>query len=87
MAGHEGNFIGFETDTEFHYEIEKWRVEGGEYQDQITESDLPHVGDMIVKITDIEDELVYYQTIQGPMDDWQFIEDVLEYDFGKEGSR
>lgn len=72
------------------YEIDTW-VKEGEHprrRSRISEDDLPHVDFMVVKITPIDKPTdVSYDTLWGPFEDWDFVEGILEYDYGDEGSR
>lgn len=72
------------------YEIENW-VKDNEHpkrRTSIKDDDLPHVDFAVVKITPEQDFTdVSYNTIWGPFPDWQFIEGILAYDYGSEGSR
>jgi hypothetical protein len=82
---HEGSFQADETGKEYFYEFVHWREQGGDYRTD--DPDLTKVDDLVVRITDPSNDKEYYETITGPMEDWDFVEDILEYDFGKEGSR
>jgi hypothetical protein len=87
LAGHEGNFNADGTGQEFHYEVESWKDAQGNQHTDIEDSDLPNVDFMILKVTNIDTGQSDYETISGPMVDWEYVEDILEYDWGEEGSR
>jgi hypothetical protein len=74
----------------YFYEVENWvkEQEHPRRRARITEDDLPHVDFMVIKVIP-EDNLtdVSYNTVWGPFDDWAFIEGILAYDYGDEGSR
>lgn len=73
----------------YHYDVEYWSKEGEKKQrKRLTDEDLMKVDMMLIKITPDEDPTdVQYQTVWGPMEDWNFIEGILGYDYGEEGSR
>lgn len=74
----------------YFYEVETW-VKDREFprrRKRITDEDLPTVDFMVVKIIPEEDRMnVTYNTIFGPFDEWDFLEAILAYDYGDEGSR
>src|SRR5438477_316569 len=73
----------------YYYEIDSW-VKEREYpkrRTKITDEDLPSVDFMAVKIRKEDDDKISYETVWGPMEDYEFIEAILSYDFGDEGSR
>ena len=88
---HEGRFDADGTDKGYNYEVVDWigRNEDEKHGtgEDLTESDLPTAAEVIVKIEDEESGDVYYETITGEFENWQFIDDILEFDFGSEGSR
>lgn len=74
----------------FYYEVENW-VKEGEHprrRKRISEDDLATMDFAVFKVTP-EDNLtgVTYTTVYGPADDWEFIEGILAYDYGEEGSK
>ena len=74
----------------YHYQVESW-IKEDEYPKQrkrLTDENLMEVDQMLVKIIPDEDPAdVQYQTVWGPMEDWDFIEGILGYDYGEDGSR
>jgi hypothetical protein len=73
-----------------YYTVEDW-VKMGEWpkrEKHLDETDLPTVDFMTVQIKPEDDALnPTYITVWGPMEDWDFVEGILAYDYGEEGSR
>lgn len=87
-ASQKGNFTPEGTDKTYKYEVESW-VRQGDWPNRehsISEGDLRHVDFMVVKVTSDEEDISFYDTLWGPMDDWHTIEGYLAYDFGEDGS-
>jgi len=86
VASHEGSF---ENDRgTFDYEIVTWRTETGRWrEDSLTENKLSEMDIMIAVVENTETGHKEYQTINGPLEDWGEVEDLLEYDWSGEGSR
>ena len=83
---HEGVFYGGkEGDEEYHYELDKWKETEGKWQEEIDDSDLTRVEDLVVKIENQETHAVAYNTITGPFEDWEIVEEILGYTWGPEG--
>ena len=83
---HEGVFYGGkESDEKYTYELEKWKETEGKWQEDIDDSDLVRVEDLVVKIENEETHEVGYNTITGPFEDWEIVEEILEYTWGPEG--
>lgn len=74
----------------YHYKVVDW-VRAGEHprrRKKIKESDLPFMDFAVLEVNVEGDNTdVSYVTVYGPADDWEFIEGVLAYDYGEEGSR
>jgi hypothetical protein len=87
LARHEGEFIGDGNGIEYNYSVEKWKELDGPYREEIDESDLSKVEHMTIQIEDQDSGEIGYQNIVGPMESWEFVEDILGYDWGEEGSR
>ncbi len=86
---HEGSFEG--ARGFYDYEVIDWRhlnspdeVKDG---DSLTDRNTHNVHEVTIRIEHTESKITSYETIRGPFDDWDFVEDVLEYDYGEEGSR
>lgn len=74
----------------YYYEVDTWvkEQEHPRRRKRIGDQDLVSVDFMTIKIIpeqDITD--VSYNTIWGPFEDWDFVEGILAYDYGSEGSR
>lgn len=72
------------------YEVDNWvrEQEHPRRRTRISEDDLPDVDFMVLKVQPEQDLTdVSYITIWGPFDDWDFVEGILGYDYGAEGSR
>lgn len=74
----------------FDYEIVNWvrvlehpRRRSGK---RIKENELPYVDFMVVKVTKRDDKVESYDTLYGPIEDWDTLEGFLAYDYGEEGS-
>jgi len=81
----------FQTDQNnpvtLEYEVNSWVHDGPSRKRRkvIGTSDLPRVDFMVVQVT-APNGKIYFDTIWGPFPDWEFIEGLLAYDFGSEGS-
>lgn len=86
---HEGSFEG--ARGFYDYEIIDWKhldeTEKHGTAEDLSDRNLHNVDEVTVRITNTETGQVSYQTVQGPFDDWEFVEEVLERDYGGEGSR
>lgn len=85
----QGTFVPEGSDDSLNYRIESW-VEVDQYperQQSIGDSDLGNVDFMVVEVWKDNPQEVEYETIYGPFDSWENIDDYLAYDFGEEGSR
>lgn len=72
------------------YEVENWVKEKEHPRRRVrfNDSDLTHVDFMVIKVIPEQDLTdVSYNTIWGPFPDWEFLEGILAYDYGSEGSR
>ena len=91
MAKDEKHFMSDENiPRRYNYEIENWvkEQEHPRRRKRLRDEDLPSVDFMTVKVTpEAEPTDVSYITIWGPFDDWEFVEGILAYDYGSEGSR
>lgn len=81
----------FQTDQNnpqtLEYEVYNWVKEGRstKRRTEISDKDLVHVNFMVVQVKTPNGKL-YFDTIWGPFPDWEFVEGLLVYDFGAEGS-
>ena len=84
---HSGNFQESGDGKEYNYQLESWKELTTNIQRfDIQDSDLTNVDYMILRVTDPETNQDYYSTVNGPMNNWEFVEDILEYDWSGEGS-
>lgn len=83
---HEGSF---EADgIEFNYKAISFRDEITEREtEDVTSRELKRPGYIIFEIENVETGKQSYETINGPWEDWEQIEDFLQADWGDEGSR
>lgn len=83
---HEGSF---EADgIEFRYKAVSFRDEITEREtDDVTARELKRPGYIIYEIENVDTGKKNYETINGPWEDWEQIEDFLQEDWGDEGSR
>lgn len=74
----------------YYYEVDTWvkEKEHPRRRKRLGDDDLVTVDFMTVKVIPEQDSTdVSYITIWGPFPDWDFIEGILGYDYGSEGSR
>lgn len=85
---HEGSFLD-ENGVEHKYTPIDWKEtgEGKEREGTGENIDPPRTEEVVLEIENTATGELLYETIYGPFEDWDFIEDILEYDFGSEGSR
>jgi hypothetical protein len=73
-----------------YYKVENW-VKSDEWprrRKRLTDEDLSEIDFMTVEVTpEAKPTDVSYITIWGPFPDWTFVEGILAYDYGSEGSR
>lgn len=85
----EGTFQPENLDVpELNYRLESW-VELGQYPERLSgidTNDLPSVDFAVFEVWGEDRDEVQYVTIWGPLDDWDFFESRLAYDFGEDGS-
>jgi hypothetical protein len=87
MAGSSGSFQADGDGQEYNYRFEKWKEEQSDWKDSIEDSDLPKVDAIVFEIENVDTKEISYETISSEADDWDFYEQVLEQDWGGEGSR
>ena len=86
MARFEGSFSDSDG-NELNFSVEKWKEAEGGFKEEIDESDLMRMDFMILEIENPETGESQFQTLNGPIEDWEQVEDFLEYAWGGEGSR
>lgn len=91
MASSRRTFTSAESEPRtYGYEVESW-VKDGEHPKRrmsIKDDDLPTVDFMTVKVISTDEPTdVSYITVWGPFPSWDFVEEILGYDYGDEGSR
>ena len=75
-------------DHNYEYEAIKWREEDKPWNEgSPDDSDLPEIESLLVEIKNIDTGEISYETIHGGMEDWEFVDETLERDWGSEGSR
>lgn len=75
----------------YYYEVDSW-VRAGSWPNredgELTEADLEKMDFAVFRIIpDGKPTAVSFETVYGPAEDWLFIEGILGYDYGEEGSR
>jgi hypothetical protein len=85
-----GSFIPERGDNRPHiYKVLNWvkEREWPRRRKRIGTGDLPKVDFMLVEVyPDDEPDNISYNTVWGPMDNWDFVESYLAYDYGEDGS-
>lgn len=84
---YEGSFYD-ENDVEHTFTPIQWRERDSDdwiYSGE--DIDLGKAKEIVVEIEDQDSGEKYFETIVGEWEDWDAITDILEYDFGSEGSR
>lgn len=84
---HEGSFIG-RNDTVFNYTAIDWRhIDGEEKVGNADNVNTSKAAEVTVEIENDSTGAIEYQTITGPFDDWDYVDNILEIDWGDDGSR
>lgn len=84
---YEGSFYD-ENDVEHTFEPIQWREKGSDDWTLSGENvDPQNAKEIIVEIINQDTGEKLFETIVGEFEDWDAITDILEYDFGSEGSR
>lgn len=84
---YEGSFYD-ENDVEHTFEPIQWRPrDSDDWINSGEDIDLQKAKEIIVEIINQDTGEKIFETIVGEWEDWDAITDILEYDFGQEGSR
>ena len=82
----EGTFEPLNSENTLSYNVESWWDLNGNQHDgsDYTEADFMNTDRLVVRTTD--GQTSRFSSIQGPFEDQEFIEDILAYDYGPEGT-